>query len=281
MTARTLRFRLLAIGLPGLLLCCNGTPLTPTDFCDQLARTMCERLYGCSSGSALDLVKAKYGDTVDQCVAFEQGELACANTTCSTGSFSSDSANSCLTALNAETCEGIAGGDAPTICGQVCVGTATPTPDAGQPSASQPTAAVSTSGTCGPIVNWGDPTVDGDNIENGQSVDSGTASVICSVVPSASGNYHVMAQAVISNSNAAIVINTTFTGMSSQSGIEVDFIPPNGSSYLASDCSITYPSKGGIKTSGSYGAVWANFSCPTQKGCTIQGAFRFENCSSL
>ncbi len=78
----------------------------------------CERLYGCATGSALDVIKAKFGDSVAQCTAYEQGDLECASIGCP--AFSSAAASSCLDAFNAETCDSIANGDVPAICNDVC-----------------------------------------------------------------------------------------------------------------------------------------------------------------
>jgi hypothetical protein len=78
------------------------------------------------------LIKAQLGDTPEQCAAFEQGQLECANISCL--AFSSASASSCLSALNAETCDSITNGDTPAICNDVCGGV-TPQPDGGPPVA--------------------------------------------------------------------------------------------------------------------------------------------------
>lgn len=110
---------------------CSSAPSTPTAFCNQLAQTTCDRLYACATGSALDLIKAKYGDSPSQCAAFEQGQFDCANVQCS--NFSSASAQSCIDSYNAATCDALAGGP-PTVCNEVCgsLGGADAAPDSSQ-----------------------------------------------------------------------------------------------------------------------------------------------------
>lgn len=277
---------LLAVGLAIAVPCCSGSPANPADFCNQLARTTCERMYACASGSALDLIKAKYGDTVDQCTAFEQGQLDCANAGCSQGSFSSETATSCLSAYDAETCDNLASGTVPTACTAVCIGSSTPAPDSGDAAAVAPAqAAVSSQFTAnssctGSLANFGAPDVEANVLTNGEQIDGGTGEVSCSVVPGTDGKYTVSAQASISSSPAKIAISSTFTDSSTQSGIDVDFVAADGTAYSATNCSITYPTKGGIYADAKGGRVWATFVCPTDSGCTIQGAFRFENCQS-
>jgi hypothetical protein len=108
-----------SIGIGGVVvIACSGSPSTPTDYCNRLAATLCSRLYSCATGSALDLIKAKYGDTVDQCTTFERGDLNCSNATCD--EFSGASAQSCLDAYNAETCDNISAGTVPSVCSSVC-----------------------------------------------------------------------------------------------------------------------------------------------------------------
>lgn len=117
-------------------------------------------------------------------------------------------------------------------------------------------------------------------VANGQSVNGGTASVVCSVKTSGTG-FAVSALASVSGDSSLQLVGT-LNATSPPGTLTGTFIFASGASFTRDGCVATYPSSGGIAS----GRVWVNVSCPPVAGastipdkCSISGEARFENCT--
>lgn len=125
------------------------------------------------------------------------------------------------------------------------------------------------------------PPIPAKPVKNGESFASGTASVVCSVIPGAAGEHRV--QATVSLSGAAggsFRVDGTFRSSGEQPDLHVVASRQQGTSYESTACTARYATAfQGVAA----GRLWAEVRCPdtssTDGGsCGVIAELRLENC---
>jgi hypothetical protein len=140
-------------------------------------------------------------------------------------------------------------------------------------------------GTCtvtpGPLFTIGSFGPPAMPVDDQGSFGSGTVSVSCSVVPSATG-FDVKLQAMLSgNAGGSITVQGAVTDSGMQTGLDV-VTTSYTNKFAQLDCTMTYDASSGGPAAGRiWGTVVCNKGVDLQKNqtCQITAQIRFENCA--